>query len=82
LANIGFTRIKFTKASRKHKIGKAHVLHLMQTEPTRGVRPTGELELSWQGPDDRGVDLEVTAAVTPDGLVLVLHVMPTALRRK
>jgi hypothetical protein len=35
--------------------------------------------LLWVGPDDRGIELEVIAAVLPD-MVLVIHVMPTALR--
>jgi len=35
----------------------------------------------WLGPDDRGVDLEIVAVVLQTEL-LVIHVMPTALRRK
>jgi hypothetical protein len=35
----------------------------------------------WLGPDDRGVDLEIVALVLPTEL-LVIPVMPTALRRK
>jgi hypothetical protein len=35
----------------------------------------------WLGPDDRGVDLEIVALVLPAEL-LVIHVIPTALRRK
>lgn len=34
----------------------------------------------WVGPDDRGIELEIVAVVLPDEL-LVIHVMPTALRR-
>jgi hypothetical protein len=35
----------------------------------------------WLGPDDRGVELEIVAVVLQAEL-LVIHVMPTALRRK
>ena len=34
----------------------------------------------WIGTDDRGVELEIVAVVLPD-LYLVIHVMPTELRR-
>lgn len=40
----------------------------------------GNDALLWIGPDDRGVELEIIAAVV-DGMYLVVHVMPTALRR-
>jgi len=35
----------------------------------------------WIGPDDRGVELEIVAVVLRAEL-LVIHVMPTALRRR
>ena len=35
----------------------------------------------WVGPDERGVELEIVALLLPD-LVLVIHVMPTSLRRR
>jgi len=38
-------------------------------------------DLSGSGSDDRGVELEVIAAVLSD-VLLVIHVMPTALRRR
>jgi hypothetical protein len=37
--------------------------------------------LTWVGADDRGVELEIVAVVLQD-LYLVIHVMPTALRRR
>jgi hypothetical protein len=36
--------------------------------------------LLWVGADDRGIELEIVAAILPD-FYLVVHVMPTALRR-
>jgi len=46
-----------------------------------GVSDRGEQLRTWVGHDDRGVELEIAAVVRPDCL-LVLHVMPTDLRRK
>ncbi len=48
-----------------------------------GEGATDDLDarIKWVGPDDRGVVLEVIAVELPD-LWLVIHVMPTALRRK
>lgn len=39
-----------------------------------------DARLVWIGMDDRGIELEIVALDLPDGVV-VLHVMPTALRR-
>lgn len=36
--------------------------------------------LVWVGADDRGIELEIVALDLPD-VVVVIHVMPTALRR-
>lgn len=55
--------------------------HVMSTvEPTASATNAGSAALLWIGTDDRGVELEIVAAVLPD-LYLVIHVMPTALRR-
>ncbi|MEU8198209.1 hypothetical protein AB0C10_30965 [Microbispora amethystogenes] len=35
----------------------------------------------WAGPDDRGLELEVIAVLT-EKYLLVIHAMPTVLRRK
>lgn len=35
----------------------------------------------WHGLDDRGLELEIVAIILPTEL-LVIHVMPTSLRRK
>lgn len=48
--------------------------------PTESVTTTGSPALLWIGTDDRGVELEIVAAMLPD-LYLVIHVMPAALRR-
>lgn len=69
-------RTKFTQAARKHRIGKAHVLFVINSvEPTETVSARGEAAMLWVGADDRGVVLEILGVKIPDGL-LVIHVMP------
>jgi hypothetical protein len=75
-------RVRFTQSARRHRIGKAHALHVMNTidpEVTPADDTHRERRL-WIGPDDRGPDLEVIAIVEPDYL-LVIHVMPHHFRR-
>lgn len=79
-------RVKITKQARRHRIGNARMLFVMDAStPTEGVRPNGDLELSWLGLDDRGIELEIIAAITVDDrtdepVVLVIHCFPTALK--
>jgi hypothetical protein len=47
----------------------------------RSGTPTGEGLLYWVGIDDRGLELEIVAVELSDGTALVIHVMPTLLRR-
>lgn len=74
-------RVRFTQSARRHRIGKARALHVMNgTEPVT-VPAEHDLRerLLWIGPDDRGLDLEVIAIVEPD-YMLVIHVMPYRFR--
>jgi hypothetical protein len=72
--------VRFTRTARKHRIGKAHALHVLNTcEPTRVATDRDE-QLVWIGADDRGVELEIVALEKPDCL-LVIHVMPTHYRK-
>lgn len=74
--------IKFTKAARKHKIGRAHVRYVMATTiPADTVSPQGEPGWLYIGPDDRGIELEVVAVEIEDDSLLVIHAMPTQYRR-
>ena len=41
---------------------------------------TADARLVWIGEDDRGIELEIVA-LDLDDAVVVIHVMPTALRR-
>ena len=75
--------VRWYRSARRHRIGKAHALHVISTcEPER-IPATEDYDarLVWIGADDRGVELEVVALDLPDA-ILVIHVMPTALRRR
>lgn len=78
--------IRFFKAARKHRIGRASVRHLMAgTRPTRVTTTNGTDAWLHVGPDERGRELEVIAIAvshTGDGAsyLLVIHVMPTEFR--
>lgn len=76
-------RVRFTQSARRHRIGKARALHVMNNvEPIR-VGADDELQerLLWIGPDDRGLELEVIAIAEPDHIP-VIHVMPRQFRRR
>lgn len=72
---------RFTRASRKHRIGREHVRHVLaNVVPTGRASPLGDVtEYVWIGPDDRGVELEIVALDLPE-YYLVVHVMPTHYR--
>ena len=74
-------RIVFTTASKRHKIARTHARYVMATcTPTPVVSNRGEAGWLYVGPDERGVELEVIAVELRSGDLLVIHVMPTALR--
>jgi hypothetical protein len=77
-------QIKFTQSARKHRIGKARALFVIahySPSINLGEDQDGEDQKIWIGEDDRGLELEVTAIVLTDCL-LVTHVMPTDLRKR
>ena len=75
-------RIKFTQASRKHRIGKTRVLFVMENYSPSLLE--GNLDYIeryvWIGKDDQGLELEVVALILEEYL-LITHVMPTDLRK-
>jgi hypothetical protein len=81
--NIEPAEIRFTQSARKHRIGKARVLYVLeQYQPMEVTDPKSSgRNLRWIGIDDRGLELEIIAVVTPEYL-LVIHVMPYRFRRK
>jgi len=75
--------VRFTRNSRKHRIGRASARHVI--EHTTAVEdtfpPTEDTRFTWTGADERGRELEVVALDRPD-CILVIHVMPTHYREK
>ncbi|MHB8451763.1 MAG: hypothetical protein ACYDAQ_15155 [Mycobacteriales bacterium] len=72
--------LAWTQSSRRHRIGRAHARHVINTVEAIAITTAdGSKGLLWVGPDDRGLELEVVAVVLP-GLYLVIHVMPTVLK--
>lgn len=78
-------RFRFTRASRRHKIGRAHAKAAMRNAIWVETR-----EQSWGdmgifvGTDDRGVELEI-GVIGADETVdiwIVTHVMPRRFRNK
>lgn len=54
---------------------------MMTTEPDRVAAQAGfDPHLERVGSDDRGIELEIVALDLPH-MIVVIHVMPTALRR-
>ncbi len=57
-------------------------MHVITTCDPTAVAATDSVDarLVWIGSDDRGIELEIVALDLPDAVV-VIHVMPTDLRR-
>lgn len=76
--------IRFTQAARKHRIGRTSARHVMVTATATGTTTDrGNPGWLYVGPDERGRELEVIAIEVADAentFLLVIHVMPTALR--
>jgi hypothetical protein len=73
--------LRWFRSARRHRIGRAHALQVLTTKDPALVPATARYDerLVWIGVDDRGIELEIVALVLPDAVV-VIHVMPTALR--
>jgi hypothetical protein len=76
-------QIRFGRSARRHRIGKAHALHVMaNVEPLVHTNARGERQYEWQGLDDRGDELEIVGVMLADETTLfIFHVMPTRFRR-
>ena len=73
---------RWYRSARRHRIGKAHAMHVIATAEPRSVLASDAFDarLVWIGEDDRGIELEIVALDLPDAIV-VIHAMPTSLRR-
>lgn len=76
-------QVHFASSARKHRIGKAHVLYVMEScEPMAVLTSDGEdRKLLWIGFDERGLELAVIALELSE-FILVIHVMPRSFRRR
>lgn len=77
-------QIRWARSARKHRIGRTHALQVITMTAPEVITATEDRDVhwSWVGVDDRGVELEIEAALPADeDILLVIHVMPTALRR-
>ncbi|MEI6623173.1 MAG: hypothetical protein WCP28_14830 [Actinomycetes bacterium] len=82
MAQNGWGVVRFSQSARKHRIGRAHALHVIaNNQPITIEEPDKPARLVWLAADDRGIRLEITAINTPVYL-LVIHVMPNDLRRR
>lgn len=73
--------LRWFRSARRHRVGRAHALHVMTTTVPTVVPATAAYDerLVWIGVDDRGIELEIVALLLAHAVV-VIHVMPTALR--
>lgn len=68
-------------------MGRASVFHVLSTAVlVETTDQDGTVRRSWVGLDERGRELEIVAVVkadrlTGEAIMLVIHVMPTALRK-
>jgi hypothetical protein len=80
--------IRFTQAARRHRIGRASVRWMLaNTMPTGVMTNHGSPAWRWVGADERGRELEVIAVEVqgdrdPEPVLLVIHVMPTDLKKE
>ena len=81
--NIEPNQVRFTQSARKHRIGRARALYVMENYLPIQVLDGKRTDQSfrWIGKDVRGVEIEIIAVATPQYL-LVIHVMPYRYRRK
>src|SRR5579884_2622514 len=80
---IGMDReVRWFRSARRHRIGKAHAMHVIATFDPIRIPATRDLDarLVWVGSDDRGIELEIVALDLPEAII-VIHVMPTELSR-
>jgi hypothetical protein len=85
LINNEVVRVEYTQAARKHRIGRAHVRHVLGTSrPSETVTRRGDPALLWTGEDRAGRTLEVIGVwVRTRGgqpVLLIVHVFPVALK--
>jgi hypothetical protein len=71
------TEIRFTKSARKHRVGRARAVHVVEhpNAVLRQIRPDQPDVVMFLGDDDTGRALEVAAIEIGENRLLVIHVM-------
>jgi hypothetical protein len=72
----------FARSARKHRIGKASMLHVINSAEPTITNNDGDITYWWEGVDERGRELEIGAFLGADGRTIVHHAMPLKFRRK
>jgi hypothetical protein len=76
-------RLKFTRSSRRHRIGRAHAMFVVNNvEPQITTNQHEEAEYRWYDQDDRGVWITVVGIQIETDLILVIHVQPDSQDRR
>lgn len=74
-------RYQFTRSARKHRIGRGAAWEALRNAGAPIEQSDGNLK--WTGTDERGRELEIVGVpLLDEDLVLIIHVMPTAFRKK
>lgn len=75
-------QIRFSRSSRKHKIGRTAAIEALQDAGEPRLLDDGKL--LWLGTDARGRDLEIIGiiAAEDEDLVIIIHVMPLDFRKE
>jgi hypothetical protein len=87
-AIIWLVQIRFTLAALKHGVDRASVRYVLARSPAAGcVTRSGTRGFRYQGKDEGGRELEIIvteerATQGRESFLLVIHAMPTNLRRK
>lgn len=71
--------VRFTQSARRHRIGKSHVLYVIENYEPILVIDDIETRAYWRAPDDRDLVLEIVAIMESDRII-VFHVMPANFR--
>lgn len=73
-------KLRFSNSARKHRIGKARVIYVLENNKPEFIFTLDIIQIWWLAKDDRGVELEILA-ILEDDVICVIHVMPSRYRK-
>jgi hypothetical protein len=77
---MALLKLRFSKSARKHRIGKARVIYVLENNKPEFIFTEEVIQVWWLAPDNRGVELEILA-ILEDDVICVIHVMPSRCRK-